>query len=562
MSSRNGWRHRASARGLCIGVFGGLAAACSLLVNTNDNQCAHDGDCNQFGAQFKCNQGLCVGPQSTTHSDGGSMDDGATTGESGMLEGEAETAAGCTSNSGCTPGSICATGTCVPLISSQCPSVLGAGMGGAIADGSLVFGAILPTPGAAPPSYLASLGDLGKSMTASLSLAVSDFGSVQGLPAATGTGRRPLVFVTCADDHSINATQAATKHLVLDLGVPAIIGSGYSTFTNAIAAQIAALGKNTLLLAPRSTGTGPSMGSMDTWRMALPDSSEATALAALTSYVEALDGGTTSVSIAYKGDEYGKDVANLVGKILVPSPPTNSYGNSDDATMPPDFAPVVATIVAASPRIIVLIGTDEAVGTMVLQAIESSWTAATRPSYVLSSGMLTPGLWKALAAGDPTSVRTRILGVAGGAAAMNATFGTYQTALEGSGAFAITSGAPQVYDAVYMLAYSAVAIGNLAITGPNLVTGFPQLSGTAGAPTPGVGAGSIGSVFAQLASGQIIALQGASGPLSIKGQARSNEVAQIWCIPAPGGTPSEAIFSGLSVDTSGTVQGSLSSACN
>jgi ABC-type branched-subunit amino acid transport system substrate-binding protein len=565
MSSRNGWRHRASARGLCIAVFGALAAACSLLVNTNDNQCVHDSDCGQFGAQFTCNQGLCVGPQGTTHSDGGSMNDGATTTESGTGEGAAETGTGCTSNSGCTAGSVCIQSVCVSLKSSQCSSVLGAAdSNGAIAEGSLVFGAILPTPGAAAPSYLASLGDVGKSMTTGLSLAVDDFASVNGLPAATGSGRRSLVFVTCADDHSISATQLATKHLVSDLGVPAIIGSGYSTFTNAIAAQINALGKDTLLLAPRSTGSGPSMGSMDTWRIALPDSSEATALAVLANYVEGqLDGGTANVSIAYKGDEYGKDVANLVGKILTPSPPMNSYGNSDDATMPPGFAAVVATVMAASPRIIVLIGTDEAV-VMVLQAIESGWTAATRPSYVLSSGMLTPGLWKALASGDPTSVRTRILGVAGGALAMNMTFGTYQTNMEAasSGAFAITSGAPQTYDAVYMLAYSTVAIGNMPINGLSLVTGFPQLSGISGAAMIGVGAGSIPSIFMLLSQGTPIALQGASGSLLIKGQARSAELAQVWCIPAPGGTPSEAIFSGLYVDANGVMQGSLSSACN
>jgi hypothetical protein len=304
------------------------------------------------------------------------------------------------------------------------------------------------------------------------------------------------------------------------------------------------------------------MGSMVTWHIALPDNSEAAALASLANYVGSqLDGGTASVSIAYKGDEYGKDVANLVDKILTPSPPMNSYGNPDDAMYTPDFAPVVASIVAASPRIIVLIGTDEAVMS-VLQAIESSWTAAPRPSYVLSSGMLTPGLWKALAAGDPTSVRTRILGVAGGATTM--TFGTYQSALETAspGAFAITSGAPQAYDAVYMLAYSAVAIGNVAITGQSLVMGFPQLSGTGGAPMPGVGAGNIPSIFTQLTQGQVIDLQGASGNLSIKGQGRSAELAQIWCIPAPGGTPSEAIFSGLSVDANGNVAGSLSSACN
>jgi hypothetical protein len=399
-------------------------------------------------------------------------------------------------------------------------------------------------------------------MTAGLSLAVNDFASVSGLPAAPGsTGRRPLVFVTCADDHSVAATSAATKHLVADLGVPAIIGSGYSLFTNAIAAEIAASpGSNTLLLAPLSTGSGPSMGSMDTWRIALPDDSEAAALVSLANYVGSqLDGGTASVSIAYKGDEYGTNVANLVGKTLTPSPPMNSYGKSDDAMYVPGFAGVVASIVLAAPRIIVLVGTDEAVGS-ILQAIESSWTASTRPSYVLSSGMLTPGLWKALAAGDPTSVRTRILGVAGGAT--GATFSTYQMAVESApGAFGITSGAPQAYDSVYMLAYSAVALGNMPINGQSLVMGFTQLSGPGGSPTPSVGKANIGSTFSLLAQGQPVALQGASGPLAIKGQGRSAEVAQIWCIPAPGGTPSEAILSGLSV-AGGNVQGSLSSACN
>jgi ABC-type branched-subunit amino acid transport system substrate-binding protein len=564
MSSRNGWRRRASALGLCIGVFGALATACSLLVNTNANQCSVDGDCASFGREYKCSsQKLCVGPDAGSD---GPMNDVATT-ESGTGDGAAEMGAGCTSNSECGAWSVCVQSACVSLKSSQCSSVLGAAdSSGAIADGSLVFGAILPTPPATVPNYLASLGDMAKSMTAGLSLAVTEFATVGGLPSAVqgSTTRRPLVFVTCADNHTVADTYAATQHLVSDLGVPAIIGSGYSTFTNAIAAEIATLKSNTALLAPRSTGSGPSTGSMNTWHIALPDNSEAVALISLANYVASqLDGGTASVSIAYKGDEYGTNVATTVGKVLTAAT-MHSYGNSDGAMYVPSFAGVQATIVAEAPRIIVLVGTDEAVGS-VLQAIETSWPmAAPRPSYVLSSGMLTPGLWKALAAGDPTSVRTRILGVAGGAStmALMAPFGTYQTALESpsSGVFAITSGAAEAYDAVYMLAYSAVAIGTMPITGPSLEMGFQQLSGIGGSPMPTVGKMYIGSTFQQLSGGQPIALQGASGPLSIKGQGRSLELAQIWCIPAPAGA--EAIFSGAYVDANGLVQGTLSSACN
>jgi ABC-type branched-subunit amino acid transport system substrate-binding protein len=582
-------RIRASSGVLAGGsylILGAMTAACSFLVDTNANQCSVDDDCASFGAHYTCSQYLCVGP-STTHdastndaltndvatddavTNDTALDDAATnsdvetTFESGGNG--PETGGECQRNSECSPGDACVSGACVSLTSAECPTVLGAGANGAIEDESVVFGAILPTPVTVPPTFLESLSELAKSMTASLSLAVSDFASVSGLPAVPGsTGRRPVVFVTCADNHSAPTTTAATKHLVSDLGVAAIVGSGYSTFTNAIASQLSTLQSSALLLAPRTTGSGPSAGGTNTWHVALPDNLEAEALASVAKYVgSTLDGGGSSTVIAYKGDEYGTNVATLVSKTLPGAQSTYSYGNSDDPAYTPDFSPVVATVVAASPQIVVLVGTDEAVVSIV-QAIETNWSSATRPRYVLSSGLLTPGLWQQLAASDPTMARNRILGVAGGST--SSAFSAYQSALEqGAGStYAITSGAPEIYDAAYLLAYGTVAIGSVAVTGPHLVAGFAQLSGTGGAPLVSVGSAALGSTFQVLAEGQPIALQGATGSLALKpaSQGRSSEEAQVWCIPARNSIASEPIYSGLYVDATGTVQGTLSASCN
>lgn len=567
-------------------ILGAATAACSFLLNTNANQCSVDGDCASFGAHYACSQGLCVGPSTPrdaatddalTHdgatdvsvtSDGATNDAATNSDVETRLEsgGDGPAAGGeCQRNSECSPGDACVSGTCVSLTSAECPTVLGAAASGAIGDESVVFGAILPTLVTAPPTFLGSLSELAASMSASLSLAVSDFASVSGLPAVPGsTGRRPVVFVTCADNHSAATATAATEHLVSDLGVAAIVGSGYSTFTNAIASELATLQSSALLLAPRSTGSGPSAGGTNTWHVALPDNLEAEALASVAQYVgSALDGGSGSTVIAYKGDDYGTNVATLVSKTLPGVQSTYSYGNSDDPAYTPDFSPVVATVLAASPRVIVIVGTDEAVVSIV-QAIETHWSSATRPRYVLSSGLLTPGLWQALAASDPTMARNRMLGVAGGST--SSAFSAYQSALDqaAGNAYAIASGVPEVYDAAYLLAYSTVAIGSVSVTGPSLVIGFAQLSGTGGAPVVSVGSAALGSTFQVLAEGQPIALQGATGSLALKpaSQGRGSEEAQVWCIPARNAIASEPIYSGLYVDATGTVQGTLSASCN
>jgi hypothetical protein len=58
------WTVRRAAVGLA--ALGLVVSACSLIVQTNTNQCNGDGDCKPYGEYSLCSAGICVIP-----SDGG-----------------------------------------------------------------------------------------------------------------------------------------------------------------------------------------------------------------------------------------------------------------------------------------------------------------------------------------------------------------------------------------------------------------------------------------------------------------------------------------------------------
>jgi ABC-type branched-subunit amino acid transport system substrate-binding protein len=476
--------------------------------------------------------------------------------------------------------------SCISLTSADCPDVLGDYKN----DNAVIFGAIFPTVITHPPDYFTALSDTGASIKAGLSMAVDDFASAKnpgkGLPPLPGKSEaRPLVFVVCSDNALATSTASATTHLVSDLGVPAIIGTAFSTHTRTIVTTLQTLGKNdVLLMVPRSTDLAAADNGGLFTRLAPLDSVQGAALSALVGDREATivssdDAGTGGITVAlvYKEDSYGNGVAAAVKSTLRfngKDVPGNlaagrfkelKYGNPDAPNYSPQFPSVTLGLVNAAPHAIIFVGTNEVVPG-ILATVEAGWksTVPYRPRYFLSDGVVVKELWDYLANNDTSdSTRKRILGtIVTGTAARFSSFATNYAAKYPQQS-AIVYGAAGAYDAAYMLAYGAAGIGDKPLTGGNLMDGFHLLAPGGGALQVGVGADDISSTFAKLVSGQAVNLDGASSPLDIDQgtHAASGVTTQVWCVPSVGGRAQQVILSGQTIDATNTVKGTFSAAC-
>jgi branched-chain amino acid transport system substrate-binding protein len=552
---------------LSVTLLAAFENACSLLVDTNANQCAVDSDCDSIHVGARCEDGVCVVVDAGPILDAGPIP--------------------CVHNHDCptTTPNVCDPGlaVCVPLLSAECPTLLG----DATDDDAIVFGAIFPTPIDAPPDSLAELSQTGDALRAGLALAVADFASNQNpthaLPPRPGSDApRPMAFVVCTDQHSSSVAARAADHLALDLHTPAILGTAFSTTTEAIALALAPT--STLLLAPRSAALG-SAGSTTTWARLTPDDAvEGAAISAVVADREATiaaaiqgDSGTPTlrVAVVYKDDSYGRALETAVESTLhfngtdVPGNGSNftavTYGNPDAPNYVAQLASAALGVFNARPHIVLMLGTNELV-TSILPALEANWVETSyRPYYFLSSGLAVPELWSYLESGDPTgTLRTRIVGTMPVAA--GPTYGAFSASFlaQNPTSAPIVAGAAESYDGAYLLAYAVAAIGDQDVTGANLSAGFPLLESSGGALPTSVGPTAIAATFAKLTGGQGISLTGASNTLSF--DSTTNTVVgtstQIWCVPSMNGVIGSAIISGQSVDANTrAIVGSVSAAC-
>ncbi|MFI5300948.1 MAG: hypothetical protein ACHREM_22935, partial [Polyangiales bacterium] len=547
-----------------------LAAACSLLVDTDASQCASDSDCAAIHVGSRCEQGVCV------HDDAGVSEAGAI-------------ACAFTHDCAALAPSVCdpAQKVCVALQSPECPTILG----DSTSDDAIVFGAIVPSPIDAPPGYLADLSRTGDALSAGLALAVSDFASSQNpthaLPPRPGSeAPRPMVFVVCSDQHSAAATARAAVHLAIDLRVPAILGTAFSSLTEVVASTLTARAPGaTLLLAPRSAALGAADNGGLVARVAPADDAEGAAISALVAdrapsiaaSVVAGDGGPPSlrVAVVYKDDSYGRAVLAAMRSTLrfngtdVAGNGTNyrevSYGDPDKPGYSAQLASAALGVFNERPHIVIAIGTNEQV-TGIVSQLEANWSAAEfRPYYFMSGGLAVPELWGYLASNDPTdSIRKRIVGTMptrGGA-----TYDAFASALgdQFPAAAPIVWGAAEYYDGAYLLGFSVAAIGDQDVTGATLNAGFALLGSSDGALQPKVGPSSIAETFAKLTAGEGVSLTGASNLLTFDATKRAltGGVTQVWCVPSVAGRAGAAILSGQSIDTAtSAVKGTVSIAC-
>ncbi len=508
------------ALGPCLVVW---ASGCSLLVDTNADQCAVNADCTRRGGEFAA--------------------------------------------------SICRSDhTCVSLKSPECKTLVGS-----FADEhAFVFGSVLPTAGPDDAT--------GRAIEDAIELAVRDFQQTSnGLPPAPGSSaRRPLAFVGCNDGSSAQQAVTAAKHLV-DVGIPAIIGAAFSGITITVATEVT-IPRGALLISPSATSTA--LTDLDDhgllWRTSPSDVFQAEALALFVPRVETAvrsalglgQGTSIKLAIVHKGDAYGSGLAKALEKKLVlnGAPVLDvankddylrfDYGNPDDPkSSSPRYADAVKAVLAMAPHVVLVFGTNEGV-TEVFRPIEAGWgNMPYRARFLFSDGGLVNDLWDGIAGDD--GLRQRVLGTAPGTdnILFKAFREEYLTQFS-DGSSPDVFGAAGGYDAAYLLAYAAVASRAAKPTGAALAAGLAHTvpPGTA----IDVGTEPINAAFPVLQAGGQIDFDGASGPLDFDvktGEAPSD--IQIWCLPKDDkGKATSGTDSGLFYDaSSSSLRGKIGAQC-
>ncbi len=468
---------------------------------------------------------------------------------------------GCTESRACVASaggrpSICrqSDGACVLLESEDCKVLAEPGDVGN--DATIWIGAMFPLSGREASLF-------GSASRDSVELARRDFAEAVGcLPPAQPDGpRRPLAVVACDD---VVDPRRVASHLVDDLRVPAIIGFHRSKEVADLAAShfnphgVLALASNTAamlrtiphpqgqprlvwrttittdmrvaptaaflseVIEPALRATPGLLAPGEPIRVALPRVANATGLGEADDYVRTLR--FNGKSVAENGESF-RQVAFA------------DYG--DDKQQSDAVAGVVAELVHYLPHV-VLSDMDEAL----VPELERRWpaTARFRPRY-LASGVESEAMVAFLRAHP--ELRTRLFNVdtlsstavlAKFVLRHNEVFSTKITA-------ATATAAP--YDAFYVAAYAATALGREPVTGPGLARAIARLR------PPGevvdVGPAGIYAALAALGVGKNIDLVGATTSLDFDpetGDAPADFA--VFCVGPPrDGRPPELVESGL-----------------
>lgn len=539
-----------SKQSIAAAALAALAAtpSCILIIDRSAAQCEGDGDCAAFPGTVCSEAQVCVEPSCATHQE-------------------------CVDRLGELHVCVQPSGVCKAMLSPQCQVV----EGDYTAEGAILLGVVVPTGGENAAQ--------GQSITNSVRLAQAEFQQIaNGLPPAPGSSaRRPLALIGCNDNSDGDTAVAASAHLV-SLGVPAIIGAAFSGLTIRMATEVTIPGQ-TLLISPSSTSVA--ITDLDdqglVWRTAPSDTFQALSITRYVPQIEQavrtelglMPADRVKLAILHKGDAYGSGLGRAVEQGLtlngVPAlDPSNTgsylrfdYGDPDNpAAGPVRYTEAVQQAIGLAPHVLLILGTGESV-IEVLGPIEAGWTeAAYRARHVLSDGGTIPQLWETVV-GTDDALRRRITGTIPGTS--NPRFlafrGEFNTQFN-DGTSPDVIGAAGAYDATYLLAYSATALGATPISGPALAEGLSKMV-PPGQPVD-VGTAAINSTLTLLAGGGAIDFNGASGPLDFDvstGEAPSD--IQIWCMPpGPGNAAQSAVASGLYLDAaSGMLSGSIGPVC-
>jgi branched-chain amino acid transport system substrate-binding protein len=411
------------------------------------------------------------------------------------------------------------------------------------------IGELLPMSGPEKEGFFPELG--------AVDLARRDFAAALGGCFARDGGlhARPIAIVACDD---VSDPLRAARHLADDVEVPAVIGFRYSKTVREIVPSVL-LPRHVLSFISIAQTAGlnkipePKDEPRLVWRSTLDSDASILPLAELVAQVleprvRAEGFGTRELKIALVRPNGGQsDAAEEIlrdlrfnGKTALENGDNlRHYVYDPESTDGIDVA--VHSLVDLAPQIVIVWGGFSA--STVIARLESRWDHGARPIYATPSSF---GADTVALLGAGVTRHQRLFGMTNSSLTMtNAQLVVHYNQAYPSGPITRTEAPQPSYDAFFMLAYATQAIGDGAVTGPELSTTFARLL-PPGTPID-VGPGGIFDAFQTLRSGGNIDLNGALGSLDF--DRTTGEAPVDYAIVCPGvsdrGTAQGEVESGL-----------------
>ncbi|HEY2734814.1 MAG TPA: ABC transporter substrate-binding protein, partial [Polyangiales bacterium] len=329
---------------------------------------------------------------------------GACHGSRSPATGAADACAFCDADAG---SSVCPA-ACRSALSDDCDSVVGPYRDA----NAITIGALYSTegPGAA----------IGLARRQSASLAVEQIDSAGGVPIANGRAR-PLAMIACDESRDL---LRASRHLVSDLGVSAIIGPDTTQDMLDLARKLT-IASGTLLMSPSALAASISdLVDQDlAWTMVPHDSDRAALMVDQVGAIERAlhaqrGSGPLKLGIVFRNDALGQstrvslDQLSFNGAGLTDPINLNDHVRVDpyepDA---PEQSALVASYLDFSPDVIVLIGETESVS-QIMAPLETSWPSdKPKPEYLVTDASKVPELLTLASRVSDLSARLRGIGV-------------------------------------------------------------------------------------------------------------------------------------------------------
>jgi ABC-type branched-subunit amino acid transport system substrate-binding protein len=491
-----------ASNGDCSTRAPGLVCSTEGYCVAGAPECSEDADCSDKGARSSCSGGVCTEPA-------GNNGDVGDVGDVPDMGGDC-TLAECIAERG--DNHICGVnGSCVNLLTPQCTRIAGP----VDRDDTVIIGSILPT---------VEFGDLGIPIENAVVLAVEEINDRGGLP-----GGRSLGLVGCDSSGDAELGEAAAKHLVEVVGVPAMVGPAFSGVFIGNISLITEAG--TLMMSP--SATSPNITDQQdnglAWRTVASDVFQGVASSDLIR-----DRGYLKVAAIGKGDAYGEGLLNKLSEEVGTELGIDNYVPRTYDESAPDFGAIVTDVLDELPdvEVIVLFGTSEVVELLALFETEiNNRGLLIMPDYLLADGGKSELLFATIQNAAPLDdeLRARISGTEPdhqNGAVFQAYQLRYQAAFPRSNAGIFT---PNSYDATYLLAYAMMTIDpDDEITGAAIAAGMSNL---VSGPLTDVGPSAINQARNALTVGNSIDFVGASGPLDFNldtGEAPANVA--LWAV--------------------------------
>ena len=453
----------------------------------------------------------------------------------------------CSTTSECDEESVCveATHQCVALKSEDCTTVTGDYR----QDDAIIIGSLYAFGGAQEDTSTAR-------RNAAL-LAIHEIAGAGGVPRREGSAStRPLVMLSC--DASADLLRAS-RHLVEDLHVPAIVGPNASQDTLDISQQVSVPG-GTLLITP--TALASSVADLAdnglTWQMVPTDVQRGPLLTRELQNMarelkQARNLEQVKLAAVFRDDALGIGTRTSLNELTINDLPLAALVSQGLARVDaydlstPDQQATVRAYAAFAPDIVVLAGTSELI-VNVLVPLERAWPMGQpKPHYMLIDSLKNIELLDAVAIDDDLRKRVRGTGITTSPRSKpvyDAFQLSYQLAYPGISPE--LGGLGPSYDATYAIAYALAATQDRPISGQSVAAGLRMLSG--GREEIDVQAVTLLAAFASLSKNEPISAIGTFGPLAWgPNGAVLGGTLELWCIERRAGHLSYQ-SSGLTLD--------------